>query len=115
MGADASVIRRSQAALVGAGEPAANVAVVFTLPSRYAMTLWQVRRCCGGAAAVLCRGTRPLLPSRSRPARQASTPRPAPPCPAPEHPRQAFGGAFAFLAPKQWGRSLLLRYPRLFR
>ncbi|PSC70768.1 saccharopine dehydrogenase-like oxidoreductase [Micractinium conductrix] len=41
MGADASVIRRSMAARVKAGEPAANVAVVFTLPSRYYMTLWQ--------------------------------------------------------------------------
>lgn len=29
-------------ARVAAGEPAANVSVVFTLPSRYYMTLWQV-------------------------------------------------------------------------
>ena len=31
------------AALVKEGEPAANVSVVFTLPSRYYLTLWQVR------------------------------------------------------------------------
>lgn len=41
MGADASVVRRTMQARVKAGEPAANVSVVFTLPSRYYMTLWQ--------------------------------------------------------------------------
>ena len=39
MGADASVVRRTMAALVRAGEPAANSSFVFTLPSRYYMTL----------------------------------------------------------------------------
>jgi hypothetical protein len=39
MGADASVVRRSMQSLLRAGEPAANVSVVFTLPSRYYMTL----------------------------------------------------------------------------
>lgn len=41
MGADASVVRRSMQRLVEAGQPAANVSVVFTLPSRYYLTLWQ--------------------------------------------------------------------------
>lgn len=41
MGADASVIRRTMQAAVRAGEPAANVSVVFTLPSKWYMTLWQ--------------------------------------------------------------------------
>ncbi|EFN50859.1 hypothetical protein CHLNCDRAFT_59409 [Chlorella variabilis] len=39
--ADASVVRRSMQRLVEAGQPAANVSVVFTLPSRYYLTLWQ--------------------------------------------------------------------------
>ena len=39
MGADASVIRRSMQHLVKAGQPAANVNVVFTLPSRFYLTL----------------------------------------------------------------------------
>lgn len=39
MGADASVVRRSMQSLVRAGEPAANVSVVFTLPSRFYMIL----------------------------------------------------------------------------
>jgi hypothetical protein len=38
-GADASVVKRSMAARVKAGEPAANVAVVFTLPSRFYLML----------------------------------------------------------------------------
>lgn len=37
-GADASVVRRTMARI---GQPA-NVAIVFTLPSRYYMTLFQV-------------------------------------------------------------------------
>lgn len=41
MGADASVVKRSMAARVKAGESAANVAVVFTLPSRFYLTLFQ--------------------------------------------------------------------------
>ena len=38
-GADASVVRRTMAGLVRQGEPAANVAVSLTLPSRFYMTL----------------------------------------------------------------------------
>lgn len=63
MGADASVVRRTFARL---GSPA-NVSIVFTLPSRVYMTLWQ-----------------------------------------------GFGSAFAFLAQREWGRGLLLKYPRVF-
>jgi hypothetical protein len=38
-GADPSVLRRSMVARVRAGEPAAHVKIVFTVPSRYYTTL----------------------------------------------------------------------------
>lgn len=123
MGADASVIRRSMAALVKAGEPAANVSVVFTLPSKYYMTLWQVDERWRGWAVIritsALRGGLAGLPdnaflkSGSAGHRCAWSLQPLPAWPA-RYP-QGFGAAFAYLAGRPWGRSLLLKYPRLFR
>lgn len=62
-GADASVVRRT----MRSQDRPAHVSVVFTLPSRTSLALWQ-----------------------------------------------GFGAAFAWLAQRDWGRDLLLRYPRLF-
>jgi short subunit dehydrogenase-like uncharacterized protein len=67
LGSDASVIRRTAASLATIGKPAYNCAVYLTLPSRWALFLYQL-----------------------------------------------FGGVFAFLAKRAWGRTLLLRYPGLF-